>query len=86
MTAIECKHGQLARSCDLCEIEDERAKFAELIGYLRMVAGTVPTTTEAGEAFMAASDYIDMILRGDYDMLPWGVDEVPQLGRGSDDG
>lgn len=30
----DCKHGQLARSCDICEKEDRIAELEKLISYL----------------------------------------------------
>lgn len=54
---------------------DRMTKLRELVDYLRHAASAVGPPTDGSVAFEAVADYVDLIIHGDYDALPWGVDE-----------
>lgn len=69
----------------------EQIKFGELVAYLRNMAGSVPPTDApayrySALAFESVADYIEAILHGNFDSLPWGVAENLHSGRGRIDG
>ncbi len=59
---------------------DRITKMRELVDYLRTAAGTVPTPLIVGNAFIQVADYVDAIVRGEFESLPWGVGTT-QTGR-----
>lgn len=60
---------------------DRMTKLRELVSHLQETAGMVPPTAEGafrytGHAFDAAAEYVQYIIDGEFDRLPWGAKAV----------
>lgn len=67
---IDCKHGQLARSCYICELEEELAKARADLARAKLEAEHMRPVVEAAVRWNKSAERFDLSAESD---LRWRV-------------